>query len=101
MAASYLSRMLAMSGLPATLGETLLSGPICPWSFLVSYLLVAILLAMLAALTILAAMLAKPFPWQAIVVPFAPKTLTDSTFTDADTQSFIDTAMTAFLARCG
>ena len=44
MAASFFSRMLAMSGLPAALGETLLSGPIGPWGFLVIYLLVVILL---------------------------------------------------------
>lgn len=50
---------------------------------------------------ILAAMLAEPFPWQEIVVPFAPKKLTDGTFTDAETLSFIDAAMTAFLGRCG
>ncbi|WP_136645930.1 TRAP transporter large permease [Tabrizicola sp. YIM 78059] len=44
MAASFFSRMLAMSGLPAALGETLLSGPVGPWGFLVIYLLVVILL---------------------------------------------------------
>lgn len=44
MAASFFSRMLAMSGLPAALGETLLSGPIGPWGFLVIYLMVVILL---------------------------------------------------------
>jgi tripartite ATP-independent transporter DctM subunit len=44
MAASFFSRMLAMSGLPAALGEALLSGPIGPWGFLVIYLLVVILL---------------------------------------------------------
>ncbi|WP_435258300.1 TRAP transporter large permease [Thioclava sp. FR2] len=44
MAASFFSRMLTMSGLPAALGETLLSGPIGPWGFLVIYLLVVILL---------------------------------------------------------
>lgn len=44
MAASFFSRMLAMSGLPAALGATLLSGPIGPWGFLIIYLLVVILL---------------------------------------------------------
>ncbi|MCU0815383.1 MAG: TRAP transporter large permease [Cypionkella sp.] len=44
MAASFFSRMLAMSGLPAALGEALLSGPIGPWGFLVIYILVVILL---------------------------------------------------------
>lgn len=44
MAASFFSRMLAMSGLPAALGNFLLSGPIGPWGFLLVYLLVVILL---------------------------------------------------------
>jgi C4-dicarboxylate transporter DctM subunit len=44
MAASFFSRMLAMSGLPTALGELLLSGPLGPWGFLVTYLLVVILL---------------------------------------------------------
>ena len=44
MAASFFSRMLAMSGLPAALGDMLLSGPIGPWGFLVLYLMVVIAL---------------------------------------------------------
>lgn len=44
MAASFFSRMLAMSGLPAALGDLLLSGPVGPWGFLILYLLVVILL---------------------------------------------------------
>ncbi|MCU0900216.1 MAG: TRAP transporter large permease [Cypionkella sp.] len=44
MAASFFSRMLAMSGLPAALGDALLSGPIGPWGFLLLYLLVVIAL---------------------------------------------------------
>jgi chromate reductase len=50
---------------------------------------------------ILSAMLAEPFPWQEIVVPFAPKKLTDGAFTDAEVLAFAGTAMAAFLARCG
>lgn len=44
MAASFFSRMLAMSGLPAALGDVLLSGPVGPWGFLILYLAVVILL---------------------------------------------------------
>jgi tripartite ATP-independent transporter DctM subunit len=44
MAASFFSRMLAMSGLPAAFGEALLSGPIGPWGFLILYLAVVIAL---------------------------------------------------------
>jgi len=44
MAASFFSRMLAMSGLPAALGDALLSGPIGPWGFLILYLAVVIAL---------------------------------------------------------
>lgn len=43
MAASFFSRMLALSGLPAAFGDALLSGPIGPWGFLVLYLAVVIL----------------------------------------------------------
>lgn len=49
---------------------------------------------------ILSAMLAEPLPWQDIVVPFAPKKMTDGVFTDSDTLAFTDAAMAAFLARC-
>ncbi|WP_103256495.1 TRAP transporter large permease [Tabrizicola aquatica] len=44
MAATFFSRMLAMSGLPAALGDVLLSGPVGPWGFLILYLAVVILL---------------------------------------------------------
>ncbi len=44
MAASFFSRMLAMSGLPAALGDALLSGPVGPWGFLVLYLAVVVAL---------------------------------------------------------
>jgi C4-dicarboxylate transporter, DctM subunit len=44
MAASFFSRMLAMSGLPAALGDVLLSGPVGPWGFLVLYLAVVVAL---------------------------------------------------------
>ena len=44
MAASFFSRMLAMSGLPTALGDALLSGPVGPWGFLILYLLVVIAL---------------------------------------------------------
>lgn len=44
MAASFFSRMLAMSGLPTALGDALLSGPIGPWGFLILYLAVVIAL---------------------------------------------------------
>ena len=44
MAASFFSRMLAMSGLPAALGDALLSGPVGPWGFLLLYLAVVVAL---------------------------------------------------------
>jgi len=47
MAATFFSRMLAMSGLPAALAGTLLSGPIGPWGFLLIYLVLIILLGCL------------------------------------------------------
>lgn len=47
MAASFFSRMLAMSGLPAMLAEFLLVGPIGPWGFLVLFLALVIVLGFL------------------------------------------------------
>lgn len=47
MAASFFSRMLAMSGLPNMLAEFLLAGPIGPWGFLTLFLLLVILLGCL------------------------------------------------------
>jgi len=47
MAASFFSRMLAMSGLPAMLAEFLLAGPIGPWGFLVLFLMLVIVLGFL------------------------------------------------------
>jgi len=44
MAATFFSRMLALSGLPATLAETLLAGPLGPWGFMVLYLALIIVL---------------------------------------------------------
>ena len=37
-AATFFSRMLAMSGLPATLARALLGGPLGPWGFLFVFL---------------------------------------------------------------
>jgi tripartite ATP-independent transporter DctM subunit len=47
MAATFFSRMLAMSGVPAKLAEALLSGPIGPWGFLFVYLGVIVVLGCL------------------------------------------------------
>jgi C4-dicarboxylate transporter, DctM subunit len=47
MAASFFSRMLAMSGLPNMLAETLLAGPIGPYGFLVLFLILIIILGFL------------------------------------------------------
>lgn len=47
MAATFFSRMLAMSGLPNMLAETLLAGPIGPYGFLVLFLLLVIVLGFL------------------------------------------------------
>jgi tripartite ATP-independent transporter DctM subunit len=47
MAATFFSRMLAMSGLPAMLAETLLSGAIGPYGFLVLFLLLVIVMGFL------------------------------------------------------
>jgi C4-dicarboxylate transporter, DctM subunit len=47
MAASFFSRMLAMSGLPNTLAAFLLSGPIGSWGFLTLFLLLVIVLGFL------------------------------------------------------
>jgi tripartite ATP-independent transporter DctM subunit len=47
LAATFFSRMLAMSGLPAAVADALLSGPIGPLGFLVLYLLLVIALGCL------------------------------------------------------
>lgn len=47
MAATFFSRMLAMSGLPNMLAQTLLAGPIGPYGFLVLFLLLVIVLGFL------------------------------------------------------
>jgi C4-dicarboxylate transporter, DctM subunit len=47
MAATFFSRMLAMSGLPNALAQLLLSGPIGPYGFLLVYLVLVILLGCL------------------------------------------------------
>jgi tripartite ATP-independent transporter DctM subunit len=47
MAATFFSRMLTLSGLPASLAELLLSGPIGPWGFLIIYLALVIALGCL------------------------------------------------------
>ena len=47
MAATFFSRMLAMSGLPGLLADVILGGPIGPWGFLVLYLALIILLGCL------------------------------------------------------
>jgi tripartite ATP-independent transporter DctM subunit len=47
MAATFFSRMLAMSGLPAALAGWLLSGPVGPWGFLFLYLGVIIVMGCL------------------------------------------------------
>jgi chromate reductase len=49
---------------------------------------------------ILSAMLAEPFAWQDIVVPFAPKKVVEGVFADADVLDFASAAMAAFLERC-
>ncbi|MHC8492250.1 TRAP transporter large permease [Thalassospira sp. SM2505] len=47
MAATFFSRMLAMSGLPSLLADWMLSGPIGPYGFLALFLLLVILLGCL------------------------------------------------------
>ena len=47
LAATFFSRMLALSGVPRELAEFLLEGPIGPWGFLVFYLLLIIVLGCL------------------------------------------------------
>ena len=47
MAATFFSRMLALSGLPAHLADIVLSGPIGPWGFLILYLALVIALGCL------------------------------------------------------
>jgi len=47
MAATFFSRMLALSGVPRELAEFFLSGPIGPYGFLLVYLLLIIVLGML------------------------------------------------------
>jgi C4-dicarboxylate transporter, DctM subunit len=47
MAASFFSRMLAMSGLPNMLAQTLLAGPIGPYGFLVLFIVLVVILGFL------------------------------------------------------
>lgn len=47
MAATFFSRMLALSGLPTQLADIVLSGPIGPWGFLILYLALVIALGCL------------------------------------------------------
>jgi tripartite ATP-independent transporter DctM subunit len=47
MAATFFSRMLALSGLPTHLADMVLSGPIGPWGFLILYLALVIALGCL------------------------------------------------------
>jgi C4-dicarboxylate transporter, DctM subunit len=47
MAATFFSRMLALSGVPRELAEALLSGPIGPYGFLLAYLVLIVLLGCL------------------------------------------------------
>ena len=47
LAATFFSRMLALSGVPRTLAEILLDGSIGPWGFLILYLLLIIVLGCL------------------------------------------------------
>lgn len=47
MAATFFSRMLTLSGLPASLAEVFLSGPVGPWGFLILYLALVIALGCL------------------------------------------------------
>lgn len=47
LAATFFSRMLALSGMPQALAGFLLSGPFGPWGFLVAYILVLIILGFL------------------------------------------------------
>ncbi len=44
LAATFFSRMLALSGMPQSLAGFMLSGPFGPWGFLVAYIVVLILL---------------------------------------------------------
>lgn len=47
LAATFFSRMLALSGMPQSLAQFLLGGPFGPWGFLVAYIVVVILLGFL------------------------------------------------------
>jgi C4-dicarboxylate transporter DctM subunit len=47
LAATFFSRMLALSGMPQSLAEVLLNGPFGPWGFLVAYIAVVIILGFL------------------------------------------------------
>ncbi|WP_295512921.1 TRAP transporter large permease [uncultured Sulfitobacter sp.] len=47
MAATFFSRMLAMSGVPRELAEFFLSGPVGPWGFLILYLVLIIVMGCL------------------------------------------------------
>jgi C4-dicarboxylate transporter DctM subunit len=47
LAATFFSRMLALSGMPQSLAEFLLGGPFGPWGFLIAYIAVVIILGFL------------------------------------------------------
>ena len=47
LAATFFSRMLAMSGMPQSLAQILLNGPFGPWGFLIAYIAVVIILGFL------------------------------------------------------
>lgn len=46
---------------------------------------------------ILDGMLARSFPWQEVIVPFAPKKVEEGRFTDGDVLDFATTALNAFI----
>jgi C4-dicarboxylate transporter DctM subunit len=47
LAATFFSRMLALSGMPQSLAQFLLGGPFGPWGFLIAYIAVVIILGFL------------------------------------------------------
>lgn len=47
LAATFFSRMLALSGMPQSLATVLLNGPFGPWGFLIAYIVVLIILGFL------------------------------------------------------
>jgi tripartite ATP-independent transporter DctM subunit len=63
LAATFFSRMLALSGMPQSLAEFLLSGPFGPWGFLLAYILVLIILGFLIdSISIMLIMLPMSLP---------------------------------------